>query len=231
MPVQTNNLLLAGLGGRIRRDLLNGVEPVELHAAQQIWAAGERARLAVFPIDCSISLLLEVRNEPTVDAGLIGNEGMLGVPLVLGMPICAFHAIVQGPGRAWCVDGAHLGATLERHAPLRQRLNRYVCARMMQLAQGAGCRGSHRVEARLARWLLMSKDRADSDELMLTHELLARMLGVRRAGVTIAAHDLQERRLIRYARGHIVVLDVHGLEAAACPCYAQEKKTYARLMG
>ena len=231
MPVQANNLLLAGLGGRVRLDLLRGIEPVGLRPGQQLWTAGERARLAVFPIDCSITLLLEVGDESTVDAGLIGREGMLGLPLVLDTPICAFHAIVQGPGRAWCIDGGHLGETLERHATLRRRLNRYACARMMQLAQGAVCRGCHRVEARLARWLLMSKDRAAADELLLTHELLARMLGVRRAGVTIAAHALQERRLIRYARGRIVVLDVPGLEAAACACYAQEKETYARLMG
>lgn len=231
MQAQSNNLLLSGLGSRIRRDLLHGTEPVELRPGQQLWSAGERARLAVFPIDCSISLLLEGRDEPVVDAGLIGREGMLGLPLVLGMPICAFHAIVQGPGMAWCIAGALLESALERHLPLRQKLNRYVCVRLMQLAQAAGCRGCHRVEGRLARWLLLSKDRSRSDELVLTHESLGRVLGVRRAGVTIAAHALQERGLIRYARGHIVVLDVRGLEAAACPCYAQESKTYARLMG
>jgi CRP-like cAMP-binding protein len=102
---------------------------------------------------------------------------------------------------------------------------------MLQLARGAGCRGYHRVEGRLARWLLMSRDRARSDELTLTHEFLGHMLGVRRAGVTIAAHALQERQLIRYARGRIHVLDAHGLEGAACACYATEKKIYASLLG
>jgi CRP-like cAMP-binding protein len=231
MPVASNNLLLAGLGVRVRDELLRGVEPVELRAGEQLWDAGERAERAVFPIDCSISLMLDVPGEPTVEAGLIGREGMLGLQLILGTPLCAFRAVVQGPGRAWAVDAARLSATLERQATLRQRLNRYACARMIQLAHGAGCRGSHRVEARLARWLLMSRDRARSDELTLTHEFLGHMLGVRRAGVTIAAHALQERRLIRYARGRIVVLDAHGLEASACACYGQEKKTYARLMG
>jgi hypothetical protein len=230
MPDQANNLLLAGLGGRVRGELLRGIEPAGLHAGQRLWAAGERARLAVFPIDCAISLLLEVRDEPVVDAGLIGCEGMLDLPLVLDTPLCAFQAIVQGSGRAWCIDAPHLAEMLERHRMLRRRLNRYACARMMQLAQGAGCHGCHRVEARLARWLLLSRDRMASDELLLTHEHLGRMLGVRRAGVTIAAHSLQERRLIHYVRGRIVVLDARGLEAVACPCYAQEKQIYARLM-
>src|SRR5689334_14938511 len=230
MQDPTNNRLLAGLGGRVRNDLLRGSLPADLYAGQRLWAAGERARIVVFPIDCAISLLLEVGDEPVVNAGLIGCEGMLGLPLLLDASICAFHAIVQGAGRAWCVDATRLGETLGRHVSLRRRLNRYACARLMQLAQSAGCHGCHRVDARLARWLLLSRDRMSSDELLLTHEHLGRMLGVRRAGVTIAAHALQERRLIRYARGRIVVLDVRGLEAIACACYAQEKQTYARLM-
>ena len=226
----SNNLLLAGLGARVRNDLLDGMVPIDMHAGEQLWDAGERARHAIFPIDCSISLMLDVPGEPAVEAGLIGCEGMLGLPLILGAPICAFRAVVQGPGRAWQVEAARLTEALERQAPLRQRLNRYACTRMMQLAQAAGCRGSHRVEARLARWLLMSRDRARSDQLTLTHEFLGHMLGVRRAGVTIAAHALQERRLIRYARGRIMLLDAHGLEDAACACYGQEKRIYARLM-
>lgn len=230
MPEASNNLLLAGLGARVRHELLRDVAPVDLRAGEQLWDAGERAQRAIFPIDCSVSLMFDVPGEPMVEAGLIGREGMLGLPLALGSPICAFRAVVQGPGSAWNVDAARLAATLEHQSSFRHRLNRYACTRMIQLAQGAGCRGFHRVEARLARWLLMSRDRACSDELTLTHEFLGHMLGVRRAGVTIAAHALQERRLIRYARGRIVVLDARGLEAAACACYGQEKKTYARLM-
>jgi CRP-like cAMP-binding protein len=230
MPLASNNLLLAGLGARVQHELLRDAEPVDMRAGELLWDAGERATRAIFPIDCSISLMFDVAGEPTVEAGLIGREGMLGVSLILDTPICAFRAVVQGPGRAWCIDAERLAVTLEHQPTLRRRLNRYVCARMMQLAQGAGCRGTHRVEGRLARWLLMSRDRARSDELTLTHEFLGHMLGVRRAGVTIAAHALQERRLIRYARGRIVVLDAPGLEAAACACYGQEKRAYARLM-
>lgn len=230
MPVATNNLLLAGLGIRVRRELLRGIEPVDLCAGERLWDAGERARRAIFPIDCSISLMSAVPGETLVEAGLIGREGMLGLPLVLGNPVRAFRAVVQGPGHAWEIGAARLAETLDRQSTLRQRLHHYACARMIQLAQGAGCHGHHLVEARLARWLLMSRDRAGADDLALTHELLGQMLGVRRAGVTLAAHALREQRLIRYARGRIVVLNVPGLEAAACACYEQAKKTYARLM-
>jgi len=230
VPVVSNNLLLAGLGVRVRDELLRGVSPIVLRAGECLWDEGERAKRAIFPIDCSVSLMFEVPGEPMVEAGLIGREGMLGLPLVLGAPLCAFSAVVQGPGQAWDIGAARLLATLEQQSALRQRLNRYACARMIQLAQGAGCRGHHLVEARLARWLSMSRDRG-ADELALTHEFLGHVLGVRRAGVTLAAHALRERRLIRYARGRIVVLDARGLEAAACACYEQAKRTYTRLMG
>jgi len=230
MPPASNNLLLAGLGARVQHAVLRGLEPASLRAGQPLWEAGERAKRVIFPIDCSISLTCDARGEPPVEAGLIGREGMVGLPLVLGTSVCAFRAVVQGPGQAWDVPAVRLAVALDRQPSLRQRLNRYACARMIELAQGAGCRGHHLVEARLARWLSMSRDRAGADELALTHEFLGHMLGVRRAGVTLAAHDLRERQLIRYARGRIVVLDARGLEAAACACYEQAKQTYARLL-
>jgi CRP-like cAMP-binding protein len=225
-----NNLLIASLAARVRLALLRGVEPTLLRAGERLWEAGDRATHAIFPIECSISLRVDFADEPTVAAGLVGREGMLGLPLTLGTPIHAFGATVQAPGRAWSIEKSRLAETLDRHVALRQVLNRYVCARMLQLAQGASCRGFHRLEGRLARWLLMSRDRARSDELVLTHEFLGQMLGVRRAGVTIAAHALQGRQLIRYARGRIRLLDASGLEAAACPCYAMEKRIYASLV-
>jgi CRP-like cAMP-binding protein len=230
MPGVSDNLLLGGLSHRIRQPLLRGAEPVVVRSGDLLETAGERAAQAIFPIDCSISLLLAVDGEP-VEAGLIGDEGMLGIPLVLGTRVSAFRAVVQGSGRAWCIDAAHFTAHLERHPALHQRLNRYVYVRMLQLAQGAACRSFHLVEQRLARWLLMSRDRAHSDQLTLTHEVLGQLLGARRAGVTIAAHALQDRHLIRYARGRIRVLDARGLESAACSCYANEKQIYARSMG
>jgi CRP-like cAMP-binding protein len=231
VSIATHNLLLGGLGARDRQALLEGLEPLTMCSGELLAEPGQRATQVIFPLECSITLMLAVDGESPVEAGLIGREGMLGVPLALGAPLSAFRATVQGPGRAWCVEGTRFSALLARNPALRQHLNRYACVRLLQLAQSAACRGFHRVEGRLARWLLMSRDRARSDELALTHEFLAQMLGVRRAGVTIAAHALQERHLIRYARGRIVLLDKRGLESAACSCYANEKKIYARMMG
>ncbi len=227
MSAATNNLLLRGLNPGARNVLLAGTKPVALRPGEIMTDAGRRIAQVIFPIDCSISLMLPVVGEAQVEAGLIGREGMVGIPLVLGTSVSAMSAVVQGAGSAWCVDAARFTAQLARNAALRLRLNRYVYVRLIQTVHGASCRNSHRVEARLTSWLLMSRDRARTDELVLTHELLARMLGVRRAGVTVAASALQDRGLIRYVRGHIELLDGRGLEAAACACYQNEKDIYA----
>ena len=230
MRAVTNNLLLAQLGTAERRALLAGTQPVTLRAGEPIFDVGKLVARVIFPIECSVSLMSCSAGQPLVEAGLIGREGMLGLSLLFGVSVSAFRAVVQGPGRAWCLEPTHFTAQLAHNAALRQRLHRYVYVRLLQLAQSSACMGIHRIEGRLARWLLMSRDRARSGELALTHEELASILGVRRAGVTIAASALQERGLIRYARGHIEVLDDFGLEAAACPCYTNEIKIYARLM-
>jgi CRP-like cAMP-binding protein len=222
----TNNLL-RGLDASARTALLAGSRPVALHSGDLLADSGRRIARVIFPIDCSISLMLPVPGAAQVEAGLVGREGMVGIPLALGTPVSAMRAVVQGSGDAWCVDAARFVAQLKRSLALRQRLNRYIYVRLIQSAHGAACRSSHHVEERLTSWLLMSRDRALTDELVLTHELLARTLGVRRAGVTVAASALQERGLIRYVRGHIVLLDGRGLEAAACACYQNEKKIYA----
>jgi CRP-like cAMP-binding protein len=231
VSIAIHNLLLGGLGIRDRKKLLRGMEPVSVRSGELLSEPGQRTTQVVFPLDCSITLMLAIEGGPPVEVGLIGREGMLGIPLLLGAPVSAFRAIVQGPGRAWCIDATRFGAQLAGNTALRRQLNRYVYVRMLQLAHGAACRSFHLVEGRVARWLLMSRDRARSDEIALTHEFLAHMLGVRRVGVSIAAHALQDRHLIRYARGKIVLLDGHGLEDAACSCYSNEKKIYARLMG
>lgn len=231
MPVATNNLLLEGLNARGRQSLLHGMDPVAMRSGELLCEAGQRATQVIFPLECSISMMLVIDGELPVEAGLVGREGMLGIPLVLGAAVSGFRAVVQGSGLAWCIDATRFTAHLERNAGLRLRMHRYVHVRMLQLAQSAACRSFHLVEGRLARWLLMSRDRARSNELALTHELLAHMLGVRRAGVTIAAHGLQDRHLIRYARGRIQLLNPRGLETAACTCYANERRIYARMMG
>ena len=230
MSVLPNNLLLGALAAPDRNALISGSEPVVLRAGDTLSEAGKRLAAVYFPIDSSISLTVPVAGQPPLEVGLIGYEGMLGVPLILGASMSAFHAVVQGAGRAWCVDAGRFTRQLEKSRPLRLRMNAYAHVHLLQVAQTAACKNFHLVEARLARWLLMSRDRARSDRISLTHEMLSQLLGVRRAGVTLAANSLQRRALISYARGQIELLDASGLEAAACACYAGEKRTYSRFM-
>ena len=230
VPGATKNLLLARLEVEHREALLAGIEPVALQVGETVVAAGQRLEHVYFPIDSSISLALPVAGQSPLVIGLIGHEGMVGMQLLLSSSLAGFRGQVQGPGLAWRVDASRFTSQLDANPPWRAMLSRYVHVRHLQLAQGAACRSFHLVEARLARWLLMSRDRARRDPLSLTHETLSHLLGVRRAGVTLAAHSLQDRGLIRYTRGLILLLDRSGLEAAACPCYASEKRTYSRLM-
>jgi CRP-like cAMP-binding protein len=225
------NHLIAALPRRDRVSLLAACKPVQLALGALLCESGEPTRYVYFPDDCFISLVTAVEGEPGLEVGMVGREGMLGAQLALGVSAIPLHALVQGAGTAQRIGAAPFRRQLSGSRALRLALTRYVYVQMAQLATSAACTRFHNVEPRLARSLLMTQDRAHCDSFHLTHELLAHMLGVRRVGITGAASNLQRLGLIRYHRGHIKVLDRAGLEAAACSCYAADRRAYDTTLG
>jgi len=213
------NSMLAALPRKQYRRLLTGLESVALIFGEVLYEPGERIRHVYFPNDSLISLLTLVEGHLALEVGMVGREGMIGVPLSLGMNVSPVRALVQGAGTAMRMKAARFCKEIRKSLQLRHEVNRYTAALMAQVTQTAACNRFHVVEARLARWLLMTRDRVRSDEFRLTHAFLGHMLGVRRVGVTKAARALQARKLISYSRGKIKVLDRKGLEAASCSCY------------
>jgi CRP-like cAMP-binding protein len=228
--IRRENLLLATLPGAERRQLIARCEPVELTLGEVLCEQGDQIRHVYFPTGSFFSVISSIDGRPKLELGLVGVEGMLGISLMLGVNVAPLRAIVQGAGSALRMDAAQFSREIRRSPALGKQLNRYLYILMKQLAQMAVCASFHVVEARLARWLLMTRDRAHSNEFRITQEFIAYMLGVRRAGITRAACMLQKRKLIRYNRGNMTVLDGRGLEAVSCECYAAAGRTYARIM-
>ena len=226
-----DNHLVASLPTADRARLRALCEPVHLELGQVLCSQGQPSRHVWFPTDSFISLIAEVDGQHDLEVGMAGREGMLGVHLALDIPREPLKALVQGAGAAWRIGAAPFRAELARSEALRQRLNKYLYVQMAQRAASAACLRFHEIGPRLARWLLMTQDRAHADRFELTQEFVAKMLGVRRVGVTASAGGLQRLGLIKYHRGELHVLDRAGLEAAACSCYATDQLLFTRIMG
>jgi CRP-like cAMP-binding protein len=222
------NQVLASLPTKECGRLCSQLEPVTLRFGQVLYQPGGKIKHVYFPIDCLISLLTAVDKRRTLEVGMVGNEGMAGMPFILGMGVSGVRALVQGGGNALRIESAAFRVEFAQNLALQQALYRYTYALMAQISQTAACNRFHPAQARLARWLLMTRDRVDSDEFPLTHEFLAHMLGVRREGVTEAARTLKLRKLIDYSRGRIRILNVRGLKASSCSCYAIVKAVFDR---
>ncbi len=229
--VRVVNRLIAGLPPEERDRILAKCESVDLQVGESLCDAGEVFPYVYFPLTACVSLVTKVSGHPPLEMGLIGNEGMLGATLALGVEAVPLRALVQGSGTALRMTPDEFSLQLREISQLLPILNRYLYVISAQMAQTTACTRFHSVEERLARWLLMTHDRSHADYFHLTHEVLAGMLGVRRSGITIAAGALQLRELIEYSRGAIQVLDRNGLEDASCECYAAVIDNYAQLLG
>ena len=223
-----SNRLLAALPRKDYRKLLSFLEPVELAFAEVLYEPHARIRHVYFPNDCFVSMLTTVDADRAAEVGLVGAEGMIGLPVALGAAVSPFRAMVQGGGTAMRMKVADFRREFSESNALRRELFLFTHLLMIQIAQTAACNRFHVVQKRMARWLLMTRDRVNSSEFRITQEFLGLMLGVRRSGITVAAGSLQQRKLIGYRRGTVTILNQRGLEAAACGCYKAVKDTFTQ---
>ena len=225
------NRLLAALPRKDRQRLLPALEAVTLTLGDVLYDPGERLRHVYFPDDSVISLLSAVEDRELLEVGMVGREGMAGLSVFMGVKESRSRGLVQGTGGARRMTAAALRREVGAGGVLNKLLLRYTHSLLTQVSQSAACNRFHPVNARLARWLLMTHDRIVGDEFRLTQEFLSHMLGVRREGVTLAAGELQKRKLINYSRGRLRILDRAGLEAVSCKCYGTMKEEYDHFTG
>lgn len=228
---QLGNHLLAGLPDKEYRRLRPNLQHVMLSQGEIIYEPGGRLDYVFFPTECVVSLLYTTEDGSTAEIGLTGNDGVVGVALFLGGDTTSNRAVVQIAGSALRMKAEVLQDEFARGGQFQHLMLRYTQALITQISQTAVCNRLHLIEKRLCRWLLLSHDRVHSDELLMTQEFIANMLGGRRESVTVAAGRLQEAGLIHYARGHIKILDRKGLEVTVCECYHIVKREFDRLLG
>lgn len=218
-PPLSANRLIGGLPTAVIDALLPSCELVSLEFRQVLYEPGTPITHAYFPVSGVISLLTLLDDAPPLELVLVGREGMIGQPLALGVDRDPNRALVQAPGSAYRLTAARFRAALKRHTALRDVMGRFTALLFVESGRFAACNRAHNLSQRCARWLLETGDRVDGAEFPLTHEFLATMLGVRRAGVTEVAHALQRAGLITYRRGRITLVNQAGIEAVACSCY------------
>jgi len=206
------------------------LEPVELPLGKVLYESGGKMGHVYFPIDAIVSLLYVMEDGASAEIAVVGKEGLVGIALFMGGETTPSRAVVQSAGRGYRLRAADIKAEFNRSGPVLHLLLRYTQALITQMAQTAVCNRHHTLDQQLCRWLLLSLDRLNGDELVMTQELIANMLGVRREGVTEAALKLQKLGIIRYARGHITVINRHELEGRVCECYTVVKNEYDRLL-
>ena len=229
-PSPEQNSLLTALPEPVRERLLPHLEPVQMPLGDVLYESGSQLQYVYFPTTSIVSLLYVMEDGASAEIAVVGREGLLGIALFMGGESTPSRAIVQSAGLGFRLKAQVLKEEFNRAGPLMHLLLRYTQALITQMSQTAVCNRHHSVHQQLCRWLLMSLDRLPSNKLIMTQELIANMLGVRREGVTEAAGKLQNAGLILYSRGHITVLDRPGLEAEACECYQVVKKEFDRLL-
>lgn len=229
-PPSARNGLLEVMPPEVRAGLAPLLELVQLKLGEVLYESGVVQQHVYFPTDCIVSLLYVLENGQSAEIAVVGFEGMVGVSLLMGGGSTPNRAVVQSAGYAFRLSASHIKQLVEQGGPLLHLLLRYTQALITQMSQTAVCNRHHSLEQQLCRWLLLSLDRLPSNELVMTQELIANMLGVRREGVTEAAGKLHRLNLIQYSRGHITVLDRPGLERKVCECYEVVKRETDRLL-
>ncbi|MFO7551706.1 MAG: Crp/Fnr family transcriptional regulator [Haliea sp.] len=224
------NALLAALPLAVQLRLFPLLHAVELPLGEEIYAANQPETLVYFPVDCIISLLYVMIDGHSAEISVVGREGVVGLAVFLGGGSTPSHAVVQSAGTAYRLPAAELMREFETDPSIRMLMLRYTQSLITQMAQTAVCNRHHSIDQQLARWLLLSMDRLPSEELTMTQELIANMLGVRRESVTAAANKLQKLGVIHYVRGHITVIDRPKLEGLSCECYRVVKDECDRLL-